>query len=298
MADREIAQKFNVIEPLRGLLTELEGLTPDPRNARLHSQRNVDAIAASLVKYGQRKPIVVREEGLIVEAGNGTLEAARSLGWTHLAAVIVDDDPSTATGFSLADNRTAELAEWDEEALASLLVEVGDDDAIRDLCWSESEVSEILERVTPEPELPEAPEEDRSTPSDSIIGAVYSLGRHTLHCGDATEHGTAPADVSIVDPPYELAGITWSGFVSDPSVVFGVGSKLAKVIPADMWRWERVIHRPSRARRSPTTGLLYSHSLAAVYAGRDSRVCGALGRKRAACGGADQVSGHFFTQTQ
>jgi hypothetical protein len=52
------------------------------------------------------------------------LQAARDLGWSHLAVVFTDDDPVTAAGFSIADNRTAELAEWDGEALARLLGEI------------------------------------------------------------------------------------------------------------------------------------------------------------------------------
>ena len=55
---------------------------------------------------------------LIVEAGNGTLQAALASGWQYIAVVLVEDDPKTARGFSLADNRTAELAEWDLDLLA------------------------------------------------------------------------------------------------------------------------------------------------------------------------------------
>lgn len=51
--------------------------------------------------------MVNRRTGL-VEAGNGTLQAALSLGWTHVAALYVDDDPTAAAGFSIADNRLPE----------------------------------------------------------------------------------------------------------------------------------------------------------------------------------------------
>ena len=66
---------------------EIDKLTPDPANVRKHDARNLEAIMNSLATFGQRKPIVVAKgtEGqLVVMAGNGTLEAARSLGWDKL----------------------------------------------------------------------------------------------------------------------------------------------------------------------------------------------------------------------
>src|SRR5262249_53769830 len=60
-------------------------------------------------------------QGMLVIAGNGTLQAAHSLGWLHVAVVLVDDDAATAAGYSIADNRTAELAGWGKKALGKLL---------------------------------------------------------------------------------------------------------------------------------------------------------------------------------
>lgn len=117
----------NISESLRHLATPIEFLTQDPANCRLHPQLNLDAIAASLRVYGQRKPVIVNRRTGIVEAGNGTLVAAVSLGWTHLAAVHVDDDPSTAAGFAIADNRSAELAQWSPD-LGRMLQEMSVDD--------------------------------------------------------------------------------------------------------------------------------------------------------------------------
>ena len=113
-------------------------LSLDPANARKHSEKNLKAIAASLEKFGQRKPIVVHK-GVVI-AGNGTLEAAKSLGWKEIAITEVPDDwdNETAKAYALADNRTAELAEWDESILAQTLLELKDKDwAISDLGFDE-----------------------------------------------------------------------------------------------------------------------------------------------------------------
>lgn len=138
----------HIAEQLQFLALRVSDLTPDPANARRHPSRNLEAIKASLRLYGQRKPLVVRREGLVVEAGNGTLEAAKALGWTHIAAVLVDDDPVTATGYAIADNRTAELAVWDEEALAALLGQLQLEELDLDaLGWSDDELSQLLGSV-------------------------------------------------------------------------------------------------------------------------------------------------------
>ncbi len=118
----------NVSPSILGLLVPLADLRPDPRNARRHDERNVAAIAKSLERFGQQKPIVVGPDGAVV-AGSGQLEAALRLGWTHLAAVRTDLEGPERTAYALADNRTAELAEWDTEVLASLVAELQAQDA-------------------------------------------------------------------------------------------------------------------------------------------------------------------------
>lgn len=105
---------------------KLEEIKPDPNNARKHSEKNLAAISASLDQFGQRKPIVVHK-GVII-AGNGTYQAAKSLKWKEIAVVEVpeDWDENKAKAFALADNRSAELAEWDEAILATQLVDLED----------------------------------------------------------------------------------------------------------------------------------------------------------------------------
>lgn len=103
----------------------VEWLTFDSKNARKHSAENLAAIAESLKQFGQRKPIVVTADNVVV-AGNGTLEAARLIGWSSIDVVRVPADWSDdqVKAFALADNRTAELAEWDSEVLLEQLFEL------------------------------------------------------------------------------------------------------------------------------------------------------------------------------
>jgi ParB-like chromosome segregation protein Spo0J len=104
----------------------LAELSLDPSNVRKHSRRNLDAIKASLRKFGQQKPIVVDAKGIVL-AGNGTLTAAQELGWTEIQIVRTELAGVEATAFAIADNRTAELAEWEEDKLNAVLKSLQDE---------------------------------------------------------------------------------------------------------------------------------------------------------------------------
>ena len=103
---------------------KIDSLAVDPENARKHSQKNIDAIAGSLDKFGQRRPLVVWDN--IIIAGNGTVEAAKSLGWKDIEITRVPAEWTSdqARAYALADNRTAELADWDSEILANQLIDL------------------------------------------------------------------------------------------------------------------------------------------------------------------------------
>lgn len=113
----------HIAPQLRPLARPIGELHNDPANARKHPDRNIDAIKASLARFGQKKPLVARPVNgkLIVVAGNGTLDSAKALGWTHMAVSVQDMTDAEATAYAIADNRTAELAEWDDDTLAKLL---------------------------------------------------------------------------------------------------------------------------------------------------------------------------------
>lgn len=106
----------------------VESLTPFGGNPR---RGNVDVIAESLAKSGQYRPIVVNKGSKTgreneVLAGNHTLAAAKKLGWDEIDVWLVDVDETAAKRIVAADNRTADLGDYDNEALAALLSEIED----------------------------------------------------------------------------------------------------------------------------------------------------------------------------
>lgn len=137
------AAKHGIHESLRPLAFPVAMLLPLPGNPR---RGDVDAVARSYAAFGQRKPVVARREGEtgIVIAGNHQLEAAKKLGWTELAVVFVDDDDMTAAAFALADNRTADLGDYDDDALASMLSGIDDAGLLEATGYDDASIAKLL----------------------------------------------------------------------------------------------------------------------------------------------------------
>lgn len=182
--------KHAIHASLATLAVDIATLTPDPRNARLHSERNLDEVAKSYEKHGQRKPIVVQrvaDDGtpMVIRAGNGQVAAAKKLGWTHIAATIVDESDREAIAFAIRDNRTAELAEWDWQVIANEAARFEQDgSSLTELGWTESEVIPLrqttwfLEQTGQLEDHQRKPKDE--TPSDSQKEEVTITGKDAV----------------------------------------------------------------------------------------------------------------------
>lgn len=84
----------------------ISALAFDPANARKHDTKNLEAIKGSLARFGQQKPIVVGKGNCVI-AGNGTLEAAKALGWDKIDVVRTELEGSEATAFAIACEKTS-----------------------------------------------------------------------------------------------------------------------------------------------------------------------------------------------
>lgn len=219
-------------------------LAPDKRNARKHNRFNLEAIAASLQRFGQRTKLVVRRDGMVVLKGNGTLAAAKMLGWEHLDCLLVDDDAKTGAAYAIADNRSAELAEWDEPVLAHALADIGPE--LKAIVWPE-DIGDGDCGDSVGDDADNASEPDPEVEPTTAAGELIELGEHRLLCGDSTR----AADVALVldgaeprlwlfDPPFDLAYEQWVPLPSVDVVAVWHRSKSAllwmgKAFADDAW---------------------------------------------------------------
>lgn len=169
-----------VSESLWPIVVPIDGIRTLGGNPR---RGDVEAIMRSLATFKQRKPIVVRTSTNEVIAGNHTFMAAQKLGWSHIAVVWVDDDDTTAQAFALADNRTAELGDYDSEALASMIADVQREDAklLEATSYTDADLQALLDEIsaTPDTDEPAAPEpSSRLAPiklADRFLGLPVSV---------------------------------------------------------------------------------------------------------------------------
>lgn len=125
----------------------MDDLSPHPDNKR---KGDVDLIKTSLLHFGQVRPIVCTDDGVIV-AGNHTYRAANELGWNEIAAVRVTMSEQDAEAYLLMDNRSADRATWDDEGLVEVLERMQDQDMLQFTGFSMDDLEDLqnaIESVT------------------------------------------------------------------------------------------------------------------------------------------------------
>lgn len=228
---------------MRIVSRKISTLRLDPDNARKHGTEDIKAIARSLDSAGQQTPIVITSEGIVVK-GNGTLEAAKLLGWQTIQTVTTTLTGKALDAYKIADNRTAELSEWDTAKLiaqletfeAEMLEATGYD--------SESLLALIAEHTPPEPEPVVTEDEVPPTPikATTATGDLWILGSHRVLCGDSEqEHdvakllGGAKPFMMVTDPPY---GVDYDAQWRIDSGL-NTTSATGRVTNDDKWDWTK-----------------------------------------------------------
>jgi len=122
----------------------IDKLMPWAENPRINDHA-VDDVAKSIQRFGFASPIIARTENNEVIAGHTRLKAAIKLGLDKVPVRFMDLDPADARMLALADNRVAELADWDDDALATILRELDADGLDLDgLGWSDDDLADLL----------------------------------------------------------------------------------------------------------------------------------------------------------
>ena len=184
----------------------IDEINPYENNPRDNDDA-VDAVANSIKEFGWQQPIVVDNGGVII-AGHTRYKAAKKLGLKHVPVVVADNlTPDQVKAYRLADNKTAELADWDMDLLNDEL------DQIRDIDMSDFGFDDLDSLELEDADTAKDDNFDEATPTEpkSKSGQIYQLGRHRLMCGDSTNKsdvkelmGGYQADLLLTDPPYNV----------------------------------------------------------------------------------------------
>ncbi|WP_108811841.1 DNA methyltransferase [Sphingorhabdus sp. Alg231-15] len=201
LAEKIISQKLSDLKPYAG-------------NARKHSAKQIDQIAKSIKQFGFTNPVLVDEHNNVI-AGHGRIAAAKKLDISDVpTACITGLSEADRKAYIIADNRLAELADWDDDLLKLELEGILDLEPDFDpdsIGFSDAEVTKILEpleAVEPEDAVPDV---DPTVPAVTKSGDIWQLGNHRLICGDSLLEQTYislmagdTAQMIFTDPPYNV----------------------------------------------------------------------------------------------
>ena len=192
-------------------IADINSIKPYENNPRKLSEKAIETVAMSLKEYGFRQPIVVDKDRIIV-VGHTRFRASKKLGFKEVPITIADNlTTEQINAYRIADNRTAEESEWDNELLKMEIKELEAKDFKLDLLgFNEDQLNDILfeekQGLTDEDEVPEAPEEPISK-----LGDIWKLGNHRVMCGDSTFIDNIDLvtkkekiDMVFTDPPYNI----------------------------------------------------------------------------------------------
>lgn len=191
----------------------LSSLLPNPGNARRHSPKQIRQIAESITRFGFSNPILVDENNEII-AGHGRWMAAKKLGLDAVPVVrAVGLDDVHKRALRIADNKLAENASWDLEALGkemNALLELDFDLGFTG--FDDAELDRLLTATTVTGSDSEEPLPDLPRTPFTRTGDIWLCGEHRVTCGDARRAGTYEAllgdacpDLIFTDPPYNVA---------------------------------------------------------------------------------------------
>ncbi len=204
----------HTVDPLKVELRPIGTLRPAARNARRHSEKQIEQVAASIQHFGFTNPIIIEADGTIV-AGHARFEASKVLDIVDLPTIQITHLTSDELrAYRLADNKIAENAEWDSEILRLEFEELVEIEARYDVeitGFSVTEIDLLLDMSPAEAKLEERPVLDRKDVPGVERGDGWVLGSHRLLCEDSRDPasferlmGAEHARMVFSDPPFNV----------------------------------------------------------------------------------------------
>lgn len=191
-------------------------LKPNPANARTHSEKQISKVAASIRDLGFNNPVLVNADNMII-AGHARVAAAKELGLERIPIVrLAHMSAAEVRAYVLADNRLAELSDWDSEILATELEALAALDLGFELeltGFSMPEIDQVIETSKGSPSETSTLDHSLEPLTQPVTrpGDIWCLGAHRLMCGNAFLAETyeallagEEADKIFVDPSFKI----------------------------------------------------------------------------------------------
>jgi len=217
---------------------DINSLKAYGRNARTHSDKQINQIKASINQFGFNNPILIDASDTII-AGHGRWLAAKKLNMTEVPTICLDHlSENEIKAYILADNKLAELAGWDQEILALELQHLTSLDLNFDIeitGFEAGEIDFIIDGAVAGALDPadEVIEPKTNGPAQTKPGDLWLLGKHKLYCGDTLSEASYAAlmgeertQMVFTDPPYNVpieGHVCGKGSIKHREFEMGVG---------------------------------------------------------------------------
>ena len=195
------------------IYVRLDELKPYEKNPRKHPKALIDGLISNISEFGFTNPILITPDKTIL-AGHARYKAASEMGLTEIPARIFDGDTVRAAALVIADNRLAELSEWDDDVLADLITMIQATDLdIGFTGFDAASIDELFSKIHDK----DVKDDECQIDPDAVTpfvqpGDIWTLGKHRMVCGDATKASDVAllmdgikANLVVTDPPYNVS---------------------------------------------------------------------------------------------
>ena len=191
-------------------LTPINQLVPFEKNPKIHSEDQINRIVRSIREFGWANPILALKENKMVIAGHARLKAARKMNLSEVPVIFLDMPYEKAIAYVMADNKLADMAEWDNKLLLPLLEEVklaGLDVELTG--FTAADISLMSKKEVQEDDFDAQAAADAIKEPITKPGDIWILKNHRLMCGDSTKKEDVEklmdgkkANICFTSPPY------------------------------------------------------------------------------------------------